>query len=213
MPTLIKRRERKTPGKGAKVTWQVQFPTGRMKEDGRPEYIYQTFKKESDAKAHVRMLKGEEDEGGVVKASKMSLDDFLNDHWLPSVDTSRETSTAESYRQMARLYLTPKLGRRRLCDLTPTMIQRAYDQLIAEGKSSRTVRYAHSILHSALDQAVAWRKLRGNPSNGVRKPREEKTREIHPLDLDEQRRVLAAADECRLGVFFVLALSTGMRPG
>jgi integrase len=69
----------------------------------------------------------------------------------------------------------------------------------------------HSILSSALKQAIKWRMLTHNPASAVDLPRHER-REMRAFSPEEAGRFLAAASGDRYGVLFASALTTGMRP-
>lgn len=91
-------------------------------------------------------------------------------------------------------------------------IQRLYGRLQQErGLSSRTVRYTHTVLSSALKQAVKWGMLTQNPATLVELPRKVR-KEMRALSQEEAARFLAAAAEDRWGILFTFALTTGMRP-
>lgn len=77
--------------------------------------------------------------------------------------------------------------------------------------SPRTVRYTHTILSSALKQAVRWNMLVRNPCVGVDLPRM-KHKEMQALLPEEVGRFLSKAMEDEYGVVFAFALATGMRP-
>jgi len=212
MPSHIRRRthtrKSKRTGKPVEVIrWQVQLPVG----DG--SVLRRTFETKGEAETFLSERLDERRNGGVVKPSDKLVSTYLKE-WLDTTAPSRRENTQESYRTYVDLYLIPKLGNEehRLCDLTPARIQRAWTELLGQGLSPRTVRYAHSILHSALDQAVAWRMLSANPAAAVKLPKLRATRTMRPLDQAETKRFLEAAKGHRLGPFFELALVSGMRP-
>lgn len=76
----------------------------------------------------------------------------------------------------------------------------------------RPRRFAHAILHGALEQAVAWRLIERNRATGTALPRVS-TPEMRPLTPAEARRFLAAARGHPLEALFVLAVTTGMHQG
>lgn len=80
------------------------------------------------------------------------------------------------------------------------------------GLSPRTVRQAHAVLHSALDQALKWGMVLRNVTELVELPRQTK-REMHCLSPEEARRFLEAAKGTRWEALFSLMLTTGLRPG
>ena len=79
-------------------------------------------------------------------------------------------------------------------------------------RSAAAIRYAHAVLHRALDQAVVWRLIERNPATGAVLPRRSRP-EMRPLSTSEARRFLEAASGHPLEPLFILALTTGMRQG
>lgn len=63
---------------------------------------------------------------------------------------------------MAR-YIRPRLGERRLGELSPVEIQALYGELLNRELSVRTICYTHAVLFSAMRQAVRWKFLLGEP--------------------------------------------------
>jgi len=72
---------------------------------------------------------------------------------------------------LLRRYIRPLLGGRILSAITPLDVQSAYQKMIDRGLSSRTVRYAHSVLRSAIRQTIRWRLLLQDPTDGAQLPR------------------------------------------
>ena len=69
---------------------------------------------------------------------------------------------------MLRRYVRPILGQQVLAGMRPLDIQGLYHQMSEQGLSARTVRYAHVVVKSAMQQAVKWRLLIENPADGVK---------------------------------------------
>jgi integrase len=80
-----------------------------------------------------------------------------------------------------------------------------------QGLSARTVRYAHTVLSSALKQAVKWRMINQNPCDLCELPRKEK-KEMKHLSADETTKFLQAAKDDKFFALFLLIIETGMRP-
>lgn len=222
MPSLIRRRKsvvtsKKTGKPVERIRWHVQIPISRV--NGKTEYLRKTFDTQGEAKAFVADRLEERKTGGVVKPSEKTVEKYLEE-WLEATASSRRENTQAAYRELIDRYLVPRLGERRLCDLTPLAIQRVYGELLDAKLSARTVRYVHSVLHNALDSAVQWRMLSVNPTAAVKLPKRKPTRTMRPLNEEEAKRFLTvcrARDEKgklahRLGVYFEVALVTGMRP-
>ncbi|MBX5464323.1 MAG: site-specific integrase [Clostridia bacterium] len=133
--------------------------------------------------------------------------------WLEQAAKVRvRERTYRSYREIVERYVLPELGRARLQKLSPLDLQRFYNRLLERGLSARTVRYVHSVLHSALKQAVKWRMLALNPSDAVELPHQER-REQRALSREEVRLLLEALEGDPYALIFEFAVDTGMRPG
>lgn len=120
-------------------------------------------------------------------------------------------STMRIYTQAVRLWISPQLGSRRLCDLQPVDIHRLYETLRRRGLSARSIQITHNVLRAALKLAVRWNLLSASPMDRVDPPRVVR-REMRALDPDQARRFLAAAREDRYGALWWLLLEIGMRP-
>jgi integrase len=80
-----------------------------------------------------------------------------------------------------------------------------------KGLGSRVSRYCHSILNSALNQAIKWQMLSINPCYAVELPRKE-NREMAVLTPIEASKFLSKCRDNKHGLIFSVALVTGMRP-
>jgi integrase len=80
------------------------------------------------------------------------------------------------------------------------------------GLSARTVQYTHAVLHRALKQAKRWSMVNRNVAEDVDRP-QLKRDEIQPLDREQTRRLLQAAEGDRQQALYVVAVTAGLRPG
>ena len=78
-------------------------------------------------------------------------------------------------------------------DLTPEQVGKLYTGLTALGLSSRTVRYASTLLKAALNAAVRDGKLGRNPAAYVTAPRQVAVREKATWSAGQLRDFLASA--------------------
>lgn len=109
-------------------------------------------------------------------------------------------------------YIIPAIGNKKLFDLNLLLINRFYSSLIKRKVGTRTIRYIHSVLHVALEQAVKNGFLIRNPAHGATLPRKEH-KEMRVLNEDQVNQFLISVKESRLKTLYQLALSTGMRQG
>lgn len=180
------------------------------------------FASRKDAAGALREQLGRVDRGAHVAPSKITVEQHLGE-WLDGLQLG--PSTIASYRKNVRLHLVPHIGQLRLEALTGTRLSALYRDLEATGRrdgkegglSARTVRYVHTILHSALRAAVRDGRLVVNPADKAMPPSAKKAAspEMHTWGSDELRAFLdwssQTGDELHTA-WLVLAM-TGMRRG
>jgi len=128
------------------------------------------------AQAHLNRMLAERDLGRNIRSSRQTLDQCL-DHWLDIC--ARPRLRAKSFRNYSSLltrYVRPHLGSRSFGELSPAEIQKLYSELLSRKLSPGTIWYTHSVLFSALRQAVRWRLLLTNPAEDVHLPRQPRRR-------------------------------------
>jgi integrase len=169
-----------------------------------------TFRLKKDAEAYLNKVLRELNLGVFFEPIREPVNDFL-DRYLESKKLEVRARSHDSYAEVLRLYIRPDLGDIPVCELSTEIIEQAYDGLLAPGISSRTVRYAHSILSAALRQAVERSQLLRNPAQFAKLPRVPK-REGRWLTSEQAAGFLAAAEGDPWKAFFLTALDTGCRP-
>lgn len=101
-------------------------------------------------------------------------------------------STKRLYEESIRLYILPHLGEAKLDQLSGSIIQRFYNDLLNPSNANqrpicaKSVKNVHGILHRALQQAVKNGLIRLNPSENCVLPRVQK-KEMHPLSQEQMR--------------------------
>ena len=148
-----------------------------------------------------------------------TVGEFVQQVWLRSKEGRVETSTFDQYRWAVDHHIVPLIGKVRLRDLTPEVVDGWVAALVASddnGKrrlgatSARTVR---KVLSMALEEAVQRGRLGRNPVGLTQPPRRDRTRRQLGWTLAEARRFLAAVGNHRLAPAFQLSLVTGLRRG
>ncbi len=197
--------------KKGKDKWLVRVFIGRD-ENGRTKFFNEIFQgKKDDAKAFEAKKRAELKSGVVLEHSKTTIDEYL-DKWLEVAAKPRlKERTFEDYEQYLQRYIRPKIGNLLLSKLKPLDIQAVYTLMLENKLSARTVRFAHSILSSALTQAVKWQIIPVNPAKMVDLPQNHR-KEMKALSPEEAKRFLEAAKKDNWFVIFSLAITTGMRP-
>lgn len=123
------------------------------------------------------------------------------------------TNTQATYGLIIRKQIIPFLGNGRIIDLTPRAVQLWVDRLGKEKLSASLIENAKIVLSGACREAVQMGIIATNPTQGVRLP----SRIIKRMPTwtpTEVRTMLAACeDDLLMRTLYVLALTTGMRPG
>jgi integrase len=197
--------------KRSEDTWLVRIFLGRD-ENGKTRHFNATVKgKRKDAEIFETKKKRELDLGILIEHSKISVNEYLDNWFKVSAKPRLKNRTYEDYTEYMNRYVRPVIGRKVLSKIKPLDIQVVYSQMLESGLSARTVRFAHSILSSALKQAVKWQILPINPATMVDLPQNHR-QEMKALSPEEANRFLEAARQDKWFVIFSLAISTGMRP-
>src|SRR5260221_8640511 len=148
----------------------------------------------------------------ISRPNPESLFSEYTDWWLTIVVNPKlRAKTARDYAAHLRRYVLPHLGRRRLNSLKPLDIQSAISGLVKQELSPRTIRYTHSILHSALEQAVKWEFVDKNPAAHTVLPRSQAP-DVATLTREQAVSFATTCERHAFGPVFLLALSTGLRP-
>jgi integrase len=192
--------------------WLVRVPLGRDTDGTRKYHNRTVHGTKKDAERYRTRILRELDVGTFVQASPQSLGDYLSEWLRTSAAQSVSRRTLRDYTAHVRRHVVPALGHRPLAQLSPKHVQECYARMLAAGLSSRTVRYVHSVLHNALEQAVKWQLLARNPPKAVTLPRQER-REMRALNKDDASAFLAAAAGTRFEALWILLLTSGLRPG
>lgn len=179
-----------------------------------PKRRYIAGKTREDVAEKLAKAISDRDGGLVFDAGSLTAGEYLA-RWLSdSVRGTVRNSTYRSYGRVVNGHLVSGIGREKLAKLRPDHIRRLYRDMLDAGKSTRTVQYAHTLLKRALTQAVMDGLIPRNAAEAV-KPPQLRREEIQPLNADQVRALLQAAEEAddRLRTFYAVAVRTGMRPG
>jgi len=199
--------EKRSKGFYRITVWLPRSP-GSNKRNYEREY----FKgKLEDAKTRGREMEEECKSGIVQRSRSMTVDQFL-DQWLRIAVTPRvKPRTLNDYTDLLKRYVRPTVGALKMADLEPLSIQQVYSKMQEDTLSSRTVRYVHTVLNNALQQAVRWRMVKYNAADGADLPKASR-RVIHPLTEEQVPELLKAAKESEYYCLFLFAVTTGLRP-
>jgi len=126
-------------------------------------------------------------------------------------------SSAYNYKSHLTRHVYPALGKRKLSSIMPSEIE-AWTKRLSVGDPVRkvkplaptTVGVVHAILYSVLAAAMKDKKIRSNPCEGTKLPKDEKDRQVVPMTT-EQMLAVRDAMPANLRAMIVLGAGTGMR--
>lgn len=182
------------------------------------------FATKKDAQAALDDLRVGGRQGTYVAPARQSFTAFLRDDWLPSVRLSLAESTWESYERNIRNHVIPNIGHLQLQSLDGAVFNQFYASLLESGRiigkqspglKPRTVRYIHTIIHAALDDAVRWHRIPLNPSNQATPPsaKSAKPPEMQVWSGAELATFLTRAEGDRDRASWLFLATTGCRRG
>ena len=134
------------------------------------------------------------------------FDVWLNTHKRKSIKESIQVRYDDFYRR----YMEKQIGRYRVADYNPMILERLLQDMADKDYSTKTIRDVYNILNAMFKYAVHNRLITFNPCAGVDIPKT-KTKTIRVLTVEEQREVLEQAKGRLHEHMIVTALGMGMR--
>jgi hypothetical protein len=152
---MTKRRSRGDGGlhwSDARKRWIGSVTTGY---DARGKRIVKqvSAKTKTDAKDKMREILRDLEDGLAIAASGYTVGDAVA-AWLTYGLNGRDEETVKNYRYLAEGHIIPKLGKRKLRDLSAEDVEK-WLRSLAEAVSTRTLRLLHSLLNRAVKHAQA----------------------------------------------------------
>lgn len=199
----------------------------------RRQEFHSGFATKKEAERELAKVAGAIASGTHIDVSRLLVDDFLRNHWLPAIRPTLRPTTYLSYIGHIENHLSPTFGRIPLQKLSPAHINAFYARLLSEPRASKalpknrkedeelpplapaTVRRIHATLHRALRDAMRWNLIGRNPADAADPPRAVGCAgaQVNAWSLAELRTFLASEKDSRLYPLWLLFLTTGMRRG
>ncbi len=158
-----------------------------------------------------------ENSGVFFEPSQTTLQDYLS-FWLTEyVELNLKYNTIENYRSVIKKHINPAIGKLKIKNLSPEICQKFINDKFRDGFSKQTLTIFHSILKSALNQAVhPYKLIRDNPMQYVKMPRYEAKKvtknDLKILSVETIKKISNyLKEENSFYIPFHIGLNTGMR--
>ncbi|MDX6558229.1 MAG: integrase [Blastocatellia bacterium] len=188
--------------------WQGRYFAG-YDPKGKRIYPSKSFLKQADA---IKWRNGkihDKETGRPSEVSDLTVEAYMKQYREKKAQRMRPNSQ-QAFDEYLRRYILPILGSVKLIALRPAMIEHWQSELLKTLAPS-TVRNARNQLSSALDKAVRFTLIPGNPVKQTDGPKVRRV-EMKTFARDQ---AIAFLDECpddKWGLFYTVALKTGIRP-
>lgn len=189
----------------------VELPRG---EDGKRRRKKVTGRTKTECRSRAKEVRRSIDTTGSAPDESVTVAKLMT-MFLDAIPGTVSDGTLEVYRRTNRLYITPKLGKRKASQLAPRDVTNWLQNLRGEDDrklSPATLRQARAVLRRALRWAENEGMVARNVAAIAQGPRG-RSKEVQPLQLDEVRDLLAGVSGYRLEAAVVLMLTCGMRSG
>lgn len=199
---------------GVNKGWRASISAGR---DENGKLIRKQFygKTQKEVKEKLEEFKKQMSLGALPSDDKITLEDWyytwLFDYRLKDL----KPKSFEKYEGIYRNYIKDtQLGNIKLKDLRATHIQQYYNKLLDNDKKPvSTIKGLNTRLKPCLAEAEKQGYIQKNYCKMVTLPKDNSTKEIKVLTMDQQNSFIAAIKGHDLEVLFLVALSTGLRLG
>lgn len=195
--------------------WGIRVPLKEKGKDGRHRTHYETIrgKTELQATKYKDSLLAQIDAGLFFKTAPLTVLD-LTTEWLTQKKRGKlKPDSIETYERVVDIYINPHIGHLKLKDLRGTTFRDLYNTLQDAGLSTGTLKYVRRIVGMIMKDAKLWGYIKENPAEGISPPEGAEGRETKSLDLEGALRFVEACyQDFYIGLIFVFAMATGMRP-
>ncbi len=196
----------------------VVYENGKRKQKSRGG-----FRTKKEAQSFLTETLAKLQHGDLVEPTRLTVGDYLTQHWLPLAKRSLRPTTWDSYNRTLRNHVIPRIGDVNLQNLSAAHLDQLYTELLSGGRkdskggglSPKTVRYIHTTIHKALKDAERKQLVTRNVAQAADAPKSRTagSAELMTWSGEEVGIFLGALRDHRLYAAYVIAASTGMRRG
>ncbi len=213
--TIAPAKRRRGHGEGSIIQrgdgrWAAVIDLGWVDGTWKRKTLYGKTRK--DVADKMRTARREQEQGRDLTARTATVEAFMT-RWLSEDVAPRlAPKTIEQYTILTTKHIVPSLGKVALNKLTAEQVTRFLRTKQASGLSASTVNHLQKILRTALNVAVDWKLLSGNPVAATRKVEGEQ-RKSNPLTPSEMTQFLDTIRDDEHETMYRVTLMLGLRIG
>ena len=205
--TLSRRKDKN----GKTTGWRAAVTVGHG-ADGTPDRRWISGKTQTEVQEKLRALQADVHTGMLADADNLTVKAYM-ERWAEHKQRDGvKPNTVQSYRDTAKRYVVPHIGKVLLDKLRPLDVEHLLTKMNKDGKSAAMCAYTLRVLKMALRQGVRWQMLPRNVAEAIRPPKVER-KELQVWTPGQVATFLDTTQAHRMHAAFYLALMTGMRRG
>ena len=194
--------------------WEARYTLGIDPGTGKQIQKSVYGKTQKEVRQKLTAITAEIDNGSYQEPCKMTVNEWL-DIWLKEYMGDKKYGTIRNYKIACKYHIIPYIGKYRLSDLKPHIIQTLYNRLQRgeDGEnalSPKTIRNVHGVLSKALNQAVWNELIRSNPAQLTTLPRKVR-KDIETLSDEQIQKFSLLVEQDSYCVILKFILFSGVR--
>jgi len=177
---------------------------------GKRIKITKTFAKKQDARKALKEFEANKTKGTLVFPSALTVENWLN-YWIDDIKALKcEETTLYGYRNIINNHLIPAIGKYKLQQLNPVILNKYFKSKKEEGLSNNTLRKHYDLLKDALKHAVNEEKILKNPLDKV-EPIKTQRKEMNFYNIEQLKTLFKVVENDRMEIVVKLAGMLGLR--
>ena len=194
--------------------WEARYTLGINPGTGKQIQKSVYGKTQKEVRQKLTAITAEIDNGSYQEPCKMTVNEWL-DIWLKEYMGDKKYGTIRNYKIACKCHIIPYIGKYRLSDLKPHIIQTLYNHLQRgeDGEnalSPKTIRNVHGVLSKALNQAVWNELIRSNPAQLTTLPRKVR-KDIETLSDEQIQKFSMLVEQDSYSAILKFILFSGVR--
>lgn len=196
-------------------TYGIRVPLPERGRSGRNKTHYETIRNVTplQAEKYKDKLLARIDAGLFFKPKAGKLSTLL-DEWLEQKRRQKlKPDSLRTYEAVVEAYVRPHMQHLDVSKLSGRDVRDFYNALQDEELSTGTIKYVRNILRMILKDFRRWGYINLSPADDIAAPEGTEGRDLKAFDLAEAIKFTEACyQDFYIGLVFVFALTTGMRP-